>query len=44
MKDFPHREVYLRNVIKVGKAKYQILCANHNWIKRVERHEISYRT
>lgn len=25
-----------------AKLKYQILCANHNWIKRHEQNEVAY--
>ncbi len=36
-------EMYYRHVleeIKAGSKDYQLLCANCNWIKRVENHEI----
>lgn len=31
--------VYYRRVLEVGKAEYQILCANCNQIKRIENNE-----
>jgi len=30
----------LRKVLKDGGKSYQLLCANHNWIKRVEQGEV----
>src|SRR6266850_2117627 len=30
--------------VKRGSKKYQLLCANCNWIKRYEQHEISNKT
>lgn len=30
---------YLKKVIRLGAKKYQLLCANHNWIKRYQRNE-----
>lgn len=36
---FKSRYSYYKHVLKVGAKKYQLLCANCNWIKRVERGE-----
>ena len=34
-------QFYLKVIesVRRGERKYQLLCANHNWIKRVENHE-----
>jgi len=34
-------ELYLLKEIKKGSKKYQLLCANCNWIKRFENDEVS---
>lgn len=34
-----NRELYYRNIIKNNNGKYQLLCANCNWIKRWEKKE-----
>lgn len=30
---------FLRKVLEDGGVNYQLLCANHNWVKRVEQNE-----
>ena len=39
MKSFPGRYAYYKHVLEVGSKKFQLLCANCNWIKREERGE-----
>jgi len=39
LKQVGNRLVYLKLVLEAGTKKYQILCANCNWIKRHERDE-----
>jgi hypothetical protein len=34
-----HRWYQYKDIAKMGTKKYQILCANCNWIKRYERKE-----
>ncbi len=34
---------YYRHVLQVGKKKFQLLCANCNWIKRAENNEVRRR-
>ena len=31
---------FWRRVLDIGSARYQVLCANCNWIKRLENHEV----
>jgi hypothetical protein len=33
------QETYLKKVLADGGKNYQLLCANHNWIKRAEQGE-----
>ena len=33
-------QTLLRKILKLNGEGFQLLCANHNWIKRVERREI----
>ena len=37
-----HKAIY-RKIVAGGTEGYQLLCANHNWIKRAERGETSPR-
>ena len=35
-----HGETYYRRILREGGAGLQVLCANCNWIKRYENHEL----
>lgn len=40
LRKITNRRTYYRNVLEqFGTGKYQLLCANCNWIKRSEKHE-----
>jgi hypothetical protein len=39
-----HSEGWVAARILEGSKDYQILCANHNWIKRTENKEVGYGT
>jgi len=46
-KKYPGTQRYARHIlrhIKRGNKKYQILCANCNWIKMHEQHEVANQT
>ena len=38
-KNIGNRNLFLREVLKDNNNKYQLLCANCNWIKRFEQNE-----